>query len=83
MKNIGLTHVISVMPEEFKLFKKQGVHSNNILNLYFNGQVNKKYVRDIYYFEHFFRHKTQFNCFYGQNIKKKNEKYIKIILHLY
>ena len=31
LKDIGLTHIISVMPEEYLLFKKSGFKENNIL----------------------------------------------------
>ena len=65
------------MPEEFKLFKKQGVHENNILNLYYNGQVNKNFKKDIYYFEQFLGIKLNSIVFMDRTLRKKNEKYIK------
>ena len=51
LKNIGLTHIISVMPEEYKLFKKSGFGEKNILNLYFTDKINKFDGKSVFYYE--------------------------------
>ncbi len=82
LKNIGLTHVISVMPEEFKLFKRSGIHENNILNLYHNDQVNKKYEKDINYFEHFLGIKLNSIVFMDRTLRKKKRNIYKKVSYI-
>ena len=53
LKNIGLTHIISVMPEEFLIFKNAGFPTSNILNLYFNAKSNFMRGKTLVFFEEF------------------------------
>ena len=55
LKNIGLTHIISVMPEEYLIFKNSGFKEKNILNLYFSKSLEKHDNNLIKYYEEFLK----------------------------
>lgn len=76
LKNIGLTHIISVMPEEFNLFKKSGFPENNILNLYYNGTKNKTDSQAISYYENFLNVNLNSIVFMDRTLRRKKNKYI-------
>ena len=76
LRNIGLTHIISVMPEEFKIFKDLGFPVNNILNLYYNGKKNKNEYHLIDYFENILDIKLNSIVFMDRTLRKKKREYI-------
>ena len=80
LNKIGLTHIISVMPEEFKLFIKQGFPKNNILNLYY--KYEDKYIENasIDYYEKFLNIKLNAIICMDRTLRKKNSLYIKAYL---
>ena len=80
LKDIGLTHIISVMPEEYLLFKKSGFKENNILNLYFNKSFEKHDNELINYYEEFLQTKFNSIIYMDRTLRKKKNEYIKSYL---
>lgn len=80
LNKIGLTHIISVMPEELRLFIKQGFPKKNILNLYF--KYEDKYIENtsIDYYEKFLNIKLNAIICMDRTLRKKNSLYIKAYL---
>ena len=76
LRNIGLTHIISVMPEEFKLFKKSGYTDHNILNLYNDNIINEISNKSISYYEEFLDIKLNSIIYMDRTLRKKNNEYI-------
>ncbi len=76
LKNIGLTHIISVMPEEYKLFKKSGFAEKNILNLYFSGNFKKFDGKSKAYFEEFLDIKLNSIVYMDRTLRKKSKRYV-------
>ena len=55
LKDIGLTHIISVMPEEYKKFFESWFSDKNICNLYFSQkQIDNNFLLEkLEYYENF------------------------------
>ena len=77
LKNIGLTHIISVIPEERNLFIKKGFNKSNILNLYFDGEIIKKNHRSASYYEEFLETKMNTIVSMDRTLRRKTRFYIK------
>ena len=80
LKDIGLTHIISVMPEEYFLFQNSGFKENNILNLYFNKSFEKYDNELIKYYEEFLQTKFNSIIYMDRTLRKKKTEYIKSYL---
>mgnify|MGYP006076783805 CR=1 FL=1 len=76
LKNIGLSHIISVMPEEYNRFKTLGFPEKNILNLYYNNETKNLYLHSIEYYENFLNIKMNKIVLMDRTLRKKNNKYI-------
>lgn len=81
LKDIGLTHIISVMPEEFKLFRKAGIPEKNILNLYYDGLNYDKTDLTNEYFETFLNIKLNAIVCMDRTLRKKSNYYIRNYLN--
>ncbi len=76
LKDIGLTHIISVMPEEYELFKKSGFDTINILNLYYNGTNRSKKNKSISFFEKFLNISMNSIIIMDRTLRRKKRNYI-------
>ncbi len=76
LKNIGLTHIISVMPEEYNLFVKSGFKENNILNLFYSGSFNKNGGKSLDFYEEFLGCKFNSIVLMDRTLRKKKNEYI-------
>ena len=81
LKDIGLTHIISVMPEEFKLFRKAGIPEKNILNLYYDGLNYDKTDLTNEYFETFLNIKLNAIVCMDRTLRKKSNYHIRNYLN--
>jgi len=80
LKNIGLTHIISVMPEEYKLFKKSGFKEKNILNLYYNGSFKKNDGNSISFYENFLNCSLNSIVHMDRTLRRKKDEYVNYYL---
>ena len=80
LKNSGLTHIISVMPEEYKRFVKDGFESKNILNLFFNQRIKLRtdfeHYKDLNFFESKLNIKLNKIVNTDRTLRRKSKKYI-------
>ncbi len=83
LKDIGLTHIISVMPEEYKNFLKAGFPDKNICNLYFSQkQIDNNFLLEkLEYYENFLG--INFNNVVNtdRTLRKKSQYYINQYLY--
>ena len=71
LKNIGLSHIISVMPEEYKLFKDLNFPEDNILNLFYNSQKDIVEAKTLSFYENFLNIKLNSIVFMDRTLRKK------------
>jgi len=76
LKNIGLTHIISVMPEEYQLFKKSGFNTQNILNLYYDGLQRPKKKKSVSFYEKFLNVNMNSIVIMDRTLRRKKRNYI-------
>jgi hypothetical protein len=76
LKNIGLSHIISVMPEEYKLFKDLNFPEDNILNLFYNSQKDIVEAKTLSFYENFLNIRLNSIVFMDRTLRKKKRKYI-------
>ena len=81
LKNIGLTHIISVMPEEFIIFKNAGISSSNILNLYFDSKSDVMKGKTLAFYEKFLETKFNSIVFMDRTLRKQKKIYIQNYLN--
>ena len=81
LKNIGLTHIISVMPEEFIIFKNAGISSSNILNLYFDSKSDVMKGKTLAFYEKFLETKFNSIVFMDRTLRKQKNIYIQNYLN--
>ena len=76
LKNIGLTHIISVMPEEYKLFLQSGFKEKNILNLFYDGSFKKNDGKPLRFYEEFLNCRFNSIIYMDRTLRNKKIEYI-------